>query len=241
MIDRDAHEVTICGVPIHLTNAEFALLATLADSPRRAFSSEHLTKVLTDSEWVAGTHGLHVTVSRLRRKLGESGTRPRRVVTVHGFGYRYEPHQEPDIAAAMASNTQPLSHDPSTVSGFLVVALDRTIVWASDSFTQLLGWQPTDIQGVVLYELIHPDDRPDAMAARDELDSGSPAAFLFHLRTATGEYRLLEALARPVIGSDGQTISFLGEYRFADRAKSSSPAIPDSILVGQPGSHDQEW
>ena len=95
IIDRDAREVTIDGQPINLTNAEFTLLTTLADSPRRAFRSEYLTEVLTDSEWVSEVHALQVTVSRLRRKLGESGTQPRRVITVHGYGYRMNPTRDP--------------------------------------------------------------------------------------------------------------------------------------------------
>lgn len=239
VIDREAHEVTMDGQPVHLTKAEFTLLATLANSPRRAFSSEHLTRVLTNSEWVAETHGLHVTVSRLRRKLGESGTRPRRVVTVHGYGYRYEPEPTPDLAAALASNAQPTSVEHATKAAFTVVALDRTILWASDSFAQLLGWQPSDLQGIVLYELIHPDDRPHAMAAREDLNAGLASAFLFHLRTATGEYRLLEAIARPIIGPDGHTVSFLGEYRPATQAQTSATADLDPIHLRQPQSPDQ--
>jgi DNA-binding response OmpR family regulator len=30
-------------------------------------------------------------VSRLRRKLGESAAHPRHIVTIRGFGYRFEP------------------------------------------------------------------------------------------------------------------------------------------------------
>lgn len=238
-INREAHEVTIDGLPIHLTNAEFTLLTTLADSPRRAFSSEHLTRVLSGSEWVAGTHGLQVTVSRLRRKLGESGTQPGRVVTVHGYGYRYEPDPTPNLDAALASNAQPTSVEQATQSAFTVVALDRTILWASDSFAHLLGWQPTELQGIVLYDLIHPDDRPHSMAAREGLNAGLASAFLFHLRTASGEYRLLEAIARPIIGPDGQTVSFLGEYRPATQAKISATATLHSVHLKQPQSPEQ--
>lgn len=239
VINRESHEVTIDGQPVHLTTAEFTLLTTLADSPRRAFSNEYLTQVLTHSEWVGGIHGLHVTISRLRRKLGESGTQPRRVVTVHGYGYRYEPEKGPSLEAAMTSNEQYFPPDPSTLSAFVVVDLDRKILWASATFTPLLGWQPCDLQGTVLYELIHPDDQPHAMAAREDLNQGLPAAFFFRLQSATGQYRLVETLARPIVDPNGEVTCFLGEFRPATTTQITELTTPDPIHVSKPTTPDQ--
>lgn len=228
VIDREAHEVSMDGQPVHLTNAEYTLLTTLANSPRRAFSSEHLTQVLTNSEWITETHCLHVTVSRQRRKLGESGTQPRRIVTVHGYGYRFEPEAAPDLAEAMGVNAQPSSLDLSMLRAFALVGLDRSILWASDSFTQLLGWHPRDLQGTSIYELMHPGDQPNAMAVREELNKGFPVAAFGHLRDTAGCYRLFEVLVRPIIGPDGATMSFLGEYR---PATSDMLPTPESIRL----------
>lgn len=228
VIDREAHEVSVDGLAVHLTNAEYTLLTTLANSPRRAFSSEHLTQVLTNSEWISETHCLHVTVSRLRRKLGESGTQPRRIVTVHGYGYRFEPEAAPDLAEAMGVNAQPSSLDLSMLRAFALVGLDRSILWASDSFTQLLGWHPRDLQGTSIYELMHPGDQPNAMAVREELNKGFPVAAFGHLRDTAGGYRLFEVLVRPIIGPDGATMSFLGEYR---PATSDMLPTPESIRL----------
>jgi PAS domain S-box-containing protein len=222
-----------------LTRVEFELLSALAEYPRRAFSREHLTQILTHSEWADDTHALDTSISRLRRKLGESGNQPRRVVTVHGYGYRYEPDTSPDLAAAMASSAQPSPLDASLSPAFAVVALDRTVLWASDSFTQLLGWQPTDLLGTILYQLMHPDDRPHAIAAREDLDSGLPSALLIHLRNATGEYRLIEALARPIIDTNGEIVCFLGEYRPATAAQVAELAPPTPIHLKQRELHDQ--
>ena len=236
IIDRDAREVTIGGQPIHLTNAEFTLLDTLADSPRRAFSSEHLTQVLTDSEWVSEVHALHVTVSRLRRKLGESGTQPRRVVTVHGYGYRYEPDKAPDLASAMAANAQPTSLDPEGLAAFALVSLNRSILWASDSFMPLLGWQPRNLQGTAIYELMHPNEQPHAEAVREELNQGFPVAAFWHLRNAAGCYRLFEVLVRPIIDPHGEVTCFLGEYRPATSAQIAELAAPNPIHTERPES-----
>jgi DNA-binding winged helix-turn-helix (wHTH) protein len=168
-IDQDAREVTIDGRSIYLTNAEFTLLATLAEHPRRAFSREYLTQVLTDSEWVPETHTLDTHVSRLRRKLGESGTEPRHVITVHGYGYRFEPDTTPDLTVAFASNSQAPPSDSASQSAFIVTDVDQTIVWSSENIRDLLGWEPTDVQGIDIRQLVHPDDQPQVRTASADL------------------------------------------------------------------------
>jgi DNA-binding winged helix-turn-helix (wHTH) protein len=140
VIDHDARKVTVGGNTIDLTRVEYELLSMLAEHPKRAFSREQLTQVISRSEWAGDTHALDSQISRLRSKLGESGIAPRLIITVHGYGYRYEPDTSPDLAAAMASNAQPSPLDASLSHAFAILALDRTILWASDSFTQLLGW-----------------------------------------------------------------------------------------------------
>lgn len=238
-IDHEAHEVSLNGHPIHLTLSEFVLLTTLAESPRRAFSNEYLTQILTRSDWLNTNHALQVTVSRLRRKLGESGRQPKRIVTVHGYGYRFEPDKGPDLAAAMAATAQPAPPDPSMLCAYAVVAVDRRILWVSDGFTQLLDWPPSDLQDTDLYELIHPDDSIHAMAAREYLDEGSPAAAAVHLINAAGEYRLVEALARPLLDPQGKIVCFLNEFRPATAVRIAECATPSPIHMDQPESLDQ--
>ena len=232
LIDHNAHEVSLDGNPIHLTRAEFTLLTTLADSPRRALSSHYLTQVLTDNGWATGIYSLRMLVSRLRTKLGESENQYRRIVTVHGYGYRFEPDKAPDFAAAMASKSQIAPGELST-SAFALVSLERNLLWASDSFMHLLGWQPSELIGTSLYGLIHPDDKPSAMSGRKDLDNGMPAAFLFHLRNNTGQYRLMEALAYPILDHCGHVICFLGEYRAATAAQKAELALPNPIYIGR--------
>ena len=232
LIDHNAYEVTLDGNPINLTRAEFTLLATLADSPRRALSSHYLTKVLTDNGWGTGIYSLRTLVSRLRTKLGESGNQFRRIVTVHGYGYRFEPDKAPDFATAMASKSQIAPGDLST-SAFALVSLERNILWASDNFKHLLGWQSGDLISTPLYELIHPDDKPNAMAVRKDLDQGIPAALFLHLRNNTGQYRLLEALTRPILDHCGHVICFLGEFRSATAVQRAELPLPNPIHIGR--------
>lgn len=77
------------------------------------------------------------------------------------------------------------------------------------------------------------------MAARDDLDQGFPTAFFLHLRSATGEYRLVEALARPIVDPNGEVTCFLGEYRPATTAQIAELPLPDPIQVSKPDSPGQ--
>lgn len=216
VIDRDAHEVSLDDRPVHLTNAEFALLDALMKSPRRALSSKHLTQVITGSDWVGEKHALQVCVSRLRAKLGESGTQPRRVVTLHGFGYRFEPTETDDAPQSVATdNGIQLQVPVDEILVHLLVAVDRTILWVSNHVTLLLGWQTQQVHGTFVYDLFHPGDRVSAWDLRSDLDAGNVAAFRVRLRTADNGYRLIDGLVRPIVGRSGVPEMFLGQWQRA--------------------------
>jgi len=90
LVDLSAHEVRTDGKLIQLTSREYDLLVFLMRNPRKAFTREQL---LTEEwSWTFGdTSTVTVHVRRLREKLEPDPTRPRRIVTVWGVGYRYEP------------------------------------------------------------------------------------------------------------------------------------------------------
>ncbi|MDF5752998.1 response regulator transcription factor [Spongiactinospora sp. TRM90649] len=89
-VDVGAHEVALAGRPITLTAREFDLLAHLMRHPRQAFSRS----ALLDQVWgwsFGDSSTVTVHVRRLREKIEADPTAPRRIVTVWGVGYRYEP------------------------------------------------------------------------------------------------------------------------------------------------------
>ena len=64
----------------------------LASHPRQAFTREQLLAQVWD--WSFGdTSTVTVHVRRLREKLERDSRLPRRIVTVWGVGYRYEPEE----------------------------------------------------------------------------------------------------------------------------------------------------
>ena len=75
---------------IPLRPKEFELLALLADEAGNAVRRERLIDDVWDVNWSGSTKTLDVHVSNLRRKLADAGDRWDRIVTLRGFGYRFE-------------------------------------------------------------------------------------------------------------------------------------------------------
>ncbi|MWA01494.1 response regulator [Actinomadura sp. LD22] len=97
MVDVGAHEAGLRGAPLALTSREFDLLAFLMRHPRRAFTRDELLERVWD--WSFGDSStVTVHVRRLREKIEDDPTAPRRIVTVWGVGYRYEPADAAEAA-----------------------------------------------------------------------------------------------------------------------------------------------
>ena len=91
-VDPQARTVHLDGRSVALTGREFDLLVFLASSPRRTYTREQLLVQVWNSEpgWqniATVTEHIH----RLRRRLESDPDAPRRIVTVRGTGYRFDP------------------------------------------------------------------------------------------------------------------------------------------------------
>ena len=90
MIDVSAHEVRIGGNVLPLTAREFDLLAFFLAHPRESFDRSQLLERVWG--WSFGDQStVTVHVRRLREKIEIDPSRPLRIATVWGVGYRYEP------------------------------------------------------------------------------------------------------------------------------------------------------
>ena len=91
-IDLNSREVLVEGRSVSLTTREFDLLAFLASSPRRVYSRAQLLEHVWSSalEWQdPATVTEHVR--RIRIKIEPNRASPRRIRTVRGVGYAFEP------------------------------------------------------------------------------------------------------------------------------------------------------
>jgi DNA-binding response OmpR family regulator len=90
-IDPRTREVLVDGRPVELTPKEFELLHYLASEPRTVFSRLQLLDALWDVAFDGDPSTVTVHIRRLREKIEPDPSAPRRLVTVWGAGYRFQP------------------------------------------------------------------------------------------------------------------------------------------------------
>jgi two-component system, OmpR family, response regulator RegX3 len=89
-LDPERHEVFVRGEPVSLPLKEFELLELLLANAGRVLTRETLIDRVWGPHYVGDTKTLDVHVKRLRGKVEETPSAPRRIVTIRGLGYKYE-------------------------------------------------------------------------------------------------------------------------------------------------------
>jgi two-component system response regulator RegX3 len=89
-LDADRHEVVIRGEEVSLPLKEFELLELLLANAGRVLTRETLISRIWGVDYVGDTKTLDVHVKRLRAKVEDDPSNPRRIVTIRGLGYKYE-------------------------------------------------------------------------------------------------------------------------------------------------------
>jgi two-component system, OmpR family, response regulator RegX3 len=90
-LDLVKHEISLGDVPLALPRKEFQVLALLLRNAGRAMSRTTLITQVWGADYVGDTKTLDVHIKRIRRKLEAEGESNRCIVTVRGFGYKFEP------------------------------------------------------------------------------------------------------------------------------------------------------
>lgn len=89
-LDRAAHRVFIEGRELPLTSTEFKLLDFFFVNPGKAFSREQLLNEVWGEQHFVTPRTVDVHVRRLREHIESQPEDPKYLVTVRGFGYRFE-------------------------------------------------------------------------------------------------------------------------------------------------------
>jgi DNA-binding response OmpR family regulator len=90
-IDPKSRVVTVKDQPVELTAKEFDMLYLLARHPKQVFTREQLLdRIWGGAQYIdPGTVTVHVR--RLREKIEGDPSKPARLLTVWGVGYKFEP------------------------------------------------------------------------------------------------------------------------------------------------------
>ncbi len=87
-VDQVRREVSVGGVPVHLTPIEYKLIVLLARNAGRVLTHHQILKEVWGSAYAAERHTLRVFMMQLRRKLEPDSVRPQILITEPGVGYR---------------------------------------------------------------------------------------------------------------------------------------------------------
>ena len=90
IIDPKAHTVTVAGRSIELAPREFDLLHALARQTNQVVSIDDLLIQVWGAEFAGEPQVVYVHIRWLRKKIEDTPSDPRRIVTVHGVGYKLE-------------------------------------------------------------------------------------------------------------------------------------------------------
>ncbi len=89
VIDLDNRTVKRNGVNIELTLKEYELLEVFAMNPQKVFSREELLQKAWGYDFMGDTRAVDICITRLRKKIEEDSSKPKHIITVYGFGYRF--------------------------------------------------------------------------------------------------------------------------------------------------------
>ncbi len=87
-IDPKTFEIRRDGAVEELTARELKLLQLFHNHAGQVLSRDRLLNEVWGQHYYGTTRTLDQVVVQLRRKLGDSGHEPRRLVTIHGVGYK---------------------------------------------------------------------------------------------------------------------------------------------------------
>ena len=91
VLDGASRECLLDEASIVLTPKEFDLLYLMASNPRVVFTRSDLLELVWDVAFQGDPSTVTVHIRRLRQKIEADPSRPTRIATVWGHGYRFEP------------------------------------------------------------------------------------------------------------------------------------------------------
>ncbi|SYZ72284.1 DNA-binding response regulator in two-component regulatory system with RstB [Candidatus Zixiibacteriota bacterium] len=91
LIDSSRRTVMLDSQNLDLTTAEFDLLWFLASHAGEVVTRDQISHSLRGHEWDGMDRSIDLSISRLRKKIGDDGRKPDKIRSVRGTGYMWVP------------------------------------------------------------------------------------------------------------------------------------------------------
>jgi two-component system alkaline phosphatase synthesis response regulator PhoP len=88
-LDFEIYRATRGGSPLDLSPREFELLRYLIERKGETVSRDQLLEDVWGYESYPSTRTVDTHIAKLRAKIGDSGSEPRFILTIHGVGYKF--------------------------------------------------------------------------------------------------------------------------------------------------------
>jgi two-component system alkaline phosphatase synthesis response regulator PhoP len=88
-LDFEVYQAKKGGEPLDLSPREFELLRYLIERKGDTVSRDRLLEDVWGYESYPSTRTVDTHIAKLRAKIGDSGSEPRYILTIHGVGYKF--------------------------------------------------------------------------------------------------------------------------------------------------------
>ena len=89
VLDKNAHGITIQATPIDLTPSEFTLLELFMENAGRVMTRLQLIEKARGYTYEGYERTIDAHIKNLRQKIEADPSKPQRIVTVYGVGYKF--------------------------------------------------------------------------------------------------------------------------------------------------------
>lgn len=89
ILDKRSRIVTKSGEPLELTQVEFQLMELFFENPGVALDRERILKTVWGKSYYGDVKIVDVNICRLRMKVEDEANTPKHIITVWGYGYRW--------------------------------------------------------------------------------------------------------------------------------------------------------
>lgn len=112
-VDLTRRSVTMGEQTRVITELEVTLLRYLAENPERTITRQELLENVWGYNPNTVSRTVDQSIKQLRKKLGETSSKPKHIFSVYGKGYRFSlPEQPAPAAPALAASNMGTTHDP---------------------------------------------------------------------------------------------------------------------------------